>query len=120
MIKKFNPPIRLKQFLASEAMRIGKSAASVYQMVRTGKIKTELKRANQRLIFVCSAAIAEQVKIDGAVTMKEFTMIESERLGIKPNSIASRIIRGKYSNLKIRRINSRVVFVSTKQPVSNL
>jgi hypothetical protein len=46
------------------------------------------------------------------ITMKRWRMEEAERAGITPNGVAARLYRHKkYTDLKVRRVNQRVVFV---------
>lgn len=45
------------------------------------------------------------------ISMKQFVAKEAERLGVKSPAIFMRIKRGKYPDLKIRRVNARVVYV---------
>jgi len=44
-------------------------------------------------------------------TMKQFRLAEAKRLHLAPSTIAGRIFRGLYPNLRLRRKNKRVVFV---------
>lgn len=45
------------------------------------------------------------------IPMKQWRMEEAEMAGVQDASIANRLARGKYPGLKIKHINSRVVFV---------
>lgn len=45
------------------------------------------------------------------IPMKQWRMEQAEREGCCENNIALRLARGKYPDLKIRRVNKRVVFV---------
>lgn len=47
--------------------------------------------------------------------MKRWRLEEAERLGIKPVGVAMRIARKKYPDLKVWRVNSRVVLVSISE-----
>lgn len=47
----------------------------------------------------------------GWVQMKQFRLDESERLGVCPGTICRYLAKGRYKQLKIKRFNSRVVFV---------
>jgi hypothetical protein len=48
----------------------------------------------------------------GEIPLKQFLTEESVRLNTKPKTIYSRWSKGEYTNLKIRRVNQRIVFVT--------
>lgn len=49
----------------------------------------------------------------GEIPMKQWRFREAAGNSVSPSSIANRLMRGKYPDLKIRRVNKRVVYVST-------
>lgn len=109
----FNPPILFKEFCLNEAARLGCSVRNVLHRVYHGRYELDLHRVNCRVIFVCAAVekpAAPRIR-PGEVTMKDFMAAEAKRIGLTRSAVANRISRGKYSHLKLRRVNRRVVFV---------
>ena len=49
--------------------------------------------------------------LPGEITMKQWRLSAAARLGVTPVTIAKWLSQGKFKSLKIRRINSRVIFV---------
>lgn len=47
----------------------------------------------------------------GEMPMKQWRVLQAELTGLSPITIAMRLRRGKYPDLKIRRVNKRVVYV---------
>ena len=48
------------------------------------------------------------------ITLKEFTIDEGVRRGVRPCTVHKDIHRGKYPVLKLKRVNARIVFVLNK------
>ena len=81
---------------------------------KTIKEIAQLGRNAREMIYrrrVLTAAATEELRRRGMIQYKEWRIDEAERLGVTPSCIAGRIARGEYDNLKIRRVNKRVVFV---------
>ncbi len=45
------------------------------------------------------------------IPLKQWLAEEAKREGVSPGAIDSRVRQGKYSNLELRRVNKRVVWV---------
>jgi len=54
--------------------------------------------------------------LPGEMRFKEFAINEAERLGVSTQAIVMRFHRGKYPNLKVRRVNHANVFVRHYTP----
>jgi hypothetical protein len=110
---KFEPPILFKEFCLGEAERLGCSVRNVLHRVYHGRYQLDLRRVNCRVIFVCAAVEIPKTPpiLPGEITMKDFLEAEASRIGLTRSAVANRISRGKYSHLKLRRVNRRVVFV---------
>lgn len=52
----------------------------------------------------------------GEIRMKEWRQREAKLLGASENAVAMRLSRGQYPDLKIRRVNARVVYVTDERP----
>lgn len=52
--------------------------------------------------------------LPGEMQLKVWLIEEAQRLGVSENSVRHRFSDGKYPDLKVRRVNSRVIFVRPK------
>lgn len=50
----------------------------------------------------------------GEVQMKEFLMAEADRRGVTPTTVWVDLKRGRYPDVEVRRVTTRLVFVSKK------
>lgn len=52
-----------------------------------------------------------KTELQTEIPLKQWRAEEAERCGIGQNAVDRRMAAGKYPNLKLRRVNKRVVFV---------
>jgi hypothetical protein len=50
-------------------------------------------------------------QLNGEITMKRWLIEESARENVSPSAIAQRLSRGHYPDLRLRRVNQRVIYV---------
>jgi hypothetical protein len=86
--------------------------------LRLAIIDQELANAVEYIAATEKAAIvkaetiaAHSSKAETGIPMKRWWIEEGKREGVSEHAIAQRIHKGKYPNLRVRRVNSRVVFV---------
>lgn len=107
--------VTLKQFVFDTAAAAHVTPSCIYQKLARGMIKVSSRRVNRRVIFVkpetVSVAASVQTPLPGEMRFGEFSKMESERTGLTPRCIQQRIYRG-IMNVKLRRINQRILFVS--------
>lgn len=109
----------MTQMHYEEACRIGPSLVAQYLASKPSNpvasfAEREAKKAKARVIWerwYWKHRPPTPMPQDGEVSMKEWMISESQRLGIKPNGVYMRLMRGWYPDLKIRRVNKRVAFV---------
>ena len=102
--------IRLKQWFSDQAARDGISRACAVERYYRGKYPgLKLRRVSPRVIFVVSQPA---LKIINEIPLKQWIYEEAVRCGVKPSTIWGRYNRGKYPELKLRKINSAKVMVA--------
>lgn len=106
--------IALKQWRVEEAKRLGISEAGVKDRIAGGKYPDMPKRyLNKRIAMVPADYRSGNPDLPkpNEITLKEWTVAEAGRLGVSKRAVEARRERGSYPRLKLRRINSRVVYV---------
>lgn len=106
--------ITLKQWIADEAQRIGITESGVIKrMYKNGQYRDLKKRyRNKRTVLVPDKhTTPSNGPHPEEITHKAFCIGEAERLGVTPHAIQMRILRGRYQNLKVRKVNRHVVYV---------
>lgn len=111
-------PIPYKTWVHNEAGRIGLTPAKVYQMVIDGlypSLRTQGRGNNgsyNRVVLNPNVTLAKKyLPRPGEMRLKEFVLQETERTGMNPHAIETRILRGQYPGLKRRRVTHSRVFV---------
>ena len=127
--------IAYKEWVAEEAQRTGRKVSTIYHDVLNGIYKgIRLRAVNERVIFVQLPAPPRSVNVIfvqdkavsipvGAISIKQWMVEESERLGIAKVSVFMRLTRGKYPNMERIRVGNvtRYNFIRQKtQPEVNL
>ncbi len=111
--------ITMKQWRYDEAIRRGVAPSTVSSDLSRGHysgLKTRWVDGRSMMVDASAAVLKNhRTRLTGLAVnelpMKEWVAREAERLGKKPAAVIMRLARGKYPGLKIRRVNSRVVFV---------
>ncbi len=106
----------MKQWRYQEALRCGVSPDAIAYRVSSGKYPgLKVRRVNDRVVMVDAQRSAVPVNRNlprpGEIQMKVWREAESRRLGVGEGAIAMKLNRGGYPELRVRRVNKRVVYV---------
>lgn len=110
--------MRLKDWISEESERRGIAPSSLYKDIERKRYPgLKLRRVNSRVVFVkcdgthLNAYTERHPSSPDEVPFKEWITAEAKRAGVTASAIYNRISRGEYPDLKLRRVNRRVVFV---------
>lgn len=104
--------VRQKEWLLAVGAKLGISVSCAWsRMARGGFPGVKVRRINSRVAFVDGrkALITSQPT---GVPFKVWLMNKGDELGIKYNSVWTRIKRGQLAAPELVRINKRVIFVT--------
>jgi hypothetical protein len=117
--------IRLAEFIRSEMVRCNVSKQVVYERLMAGHyIGVTVRKAAPRVTFVSAPSAVPNLSLvnkpqPGEVALKDWVSQEAARRNAVEETVYSRLRRGLYPWLELRKVNQRVVFVKVKAEMNN-
>ena len=117
--------IRFGEFVEMESIRLGRNAATIKTAIKDGCYKgLKIRRTNQRVIHVMPPTklpTVEQIMPDGSLPqpgeMKLKRFIEQEiAKGSTEKIVRTKIIKGQYPGMVLRKVNARLIYISFPKP----
>jgi len=106
--------VTMKEFIATEAARCGRSRNSIWHRINSGKYGVTIRRVNRHLVYITRTGpdpILEHEPREGEIPMKQWVHDLATAEGVSCNCIYNRVLRGTLIAPNKRIVNGRVSFV---------
>ena len=113
--------IRLKEFVQSETIRLGRNFSTIKTAINNGRYKgLKIQRLNRRVILVMPPRrlpTVDQIMPEGTLPrpgeMKLKRFVEQEIAnGSTEKIVRTKIIKGEFPGMVLRKVNARLIYIS--------